>query len=527
MREPPPAQLASLLERLGLANDRDLENVQSAVHRMSGDLPQFESVWIDALRKARILTHFQAAELHAGRGEALKIARYVLCQSVQECGYATVYRAEDCETREAVRLAVFSPPSQDRDLLLPSLEKLISSGKGLPRSTGKIEACGLDGSRHWAASPWVEGTSLADSLLHHGRFPPPVVLEIARAMLGELATLEAASVIHGDVRVQNVLIANDGEVHTPHPGLRGIIRPHEGISHHDLLPDACSGLAPERVTDGTLPTVASDFFACGCVWWHMLCGRPPLGGGDSLARLRAAQAASIDDLQQWAADVPDVLVEAIRDCLQTDPQKRPKSMAGLAQRLGPLRRQGRQAIARCLVAAARPHAPWLRSKRTPGKKKSHPHRFTAAALAILAAVAVAWPLWVAHNRPLAKVEIASHLGSPIAKPQEGHTNDSAGKAPSELAPRPMVDTAVTPAGYADSIGAPRATAKNTRDDSAAGRIAKPSLRTTGRTSLAHGSPGSRRVAPAKTRIVGPRARRTGPNRRSSRWARGSGRSGLV
>lgn len=286
MREPPPAQLASLLERLGLASIRDLENVQSVVHRMSGDLPQFESVWIDALRKARILTHFQAAELHAGRGEALKIAHYVLCQSVQECGYATVYRAEDCETREAVRLAVFSPPSQDHDLLLPSLEILISSGKGLPRSTGKIEACGLDDSRHWAASPWVEGISLADSLLHHGRFPPPVVLEIARAMLGELATLEAVSVVHGDIRVQNVLIANNGEVHTPHPGLRGIIRPHEGISHHDLLPDACSGLAPERVTDGTLPTVASDFFACGCVWWHMLCGQPPLGGGDSLARLR-------------------------------------------------------------------------------------------------------------------------------------------------------------------------------------------------------------------------------------------------
>ena len=324
------------------------------------------------------------------------------------------------------------------------------------------------------SSPWVEGTSLADSLLHHGRFPPAVVLEIARAMLGELVTLEAASVVHGDIRVQNVLIANDGEVHIPHPGLRGIIRPHEGISHHDLLPDACSGLAPERVTDGTPPTVASDFFACGCVWWHMLCGRPPLGGGDTLARLRAAQAAAIDDLQQWAADVPDVLVEAIRDCLQTDPRKRPKSMAGLAQRLGPLRRQGRQAIARCLVAAARPRAPWLRSKRTPGKK-SHPHRFTAAALAILAAVAVAWPLWVAHNRPRAKVEIASHAGSPVAKPQEGHTNRlRAERRRENLPPRPMVDTAVTPAGYADAIGQPRAIAKNASDDNSAGRIAKPS-----------------------------------------------------
>ena len=99
-----------------------------------------------------------------------------------------------------------------------------------------IEAAGLDGSRLWAASPWVEGTSLADLVLHHGRFPPEAGLEIARAMLGELAALEAAGLVHGDIRLQNVLIANDGEVRIPHPGLRGLIRPHEGISNHDLAP---------------------------------------------------------------------------------------------------------------------------------------------------------------------------------------------------------------------------------------------------------------------------------------------------
>ena len=205
-------------------------------------------------------------------------------------------------------------------------------------------------------------------MLHHGRFPPEVVLEIARAMLGELVALEAAGLVHGDIRMQNVLIASDGEVRIPHPGLRGVIRPHEGISHHDLAPDACSTPCSGAGHRGAPPTVASDLFACGCVWWHILCGRPPLGGGDTLARLRAAQAAAIDDLHQWAADVPDVLVEAIGDCLQKDPQRRPKSMADLARRLGPLRRRGRQAIARCLVAAARPRAPWLRSKRSRGQK---------------------------------------------------------------------------------------------------------------------------------------------------------------
>ena len=339
-----------------------------------------------------------------------------MCHSVQECGYATVYRAEDRQTREIVRLAVCSSTATTSPLRedhctthpglpegegLANLEKLVAIGKGLPRSAGIIDAGGLDGPRVWAASPWVEGTSLADLVLHHGRFPPEVVLEIARAMLGELVALEAAGLVHGDIRVQNVLIANDGEVHIPHPGLRGVIRPQEGISYHDLVPDACSTLAPERVTDGTPPTVASDLFACGCVWWHILCGRPPLGGGDTLARLRAAQAAAIDDLHQWAADVPDVLVAAIGDCLQKDPQRRPKSMADLAAAAWPLappRSPGNRPLPGRRGTASRSLAA---IEANSSEEAAHPHRFTAAALALLAAVAVAWPLWVAHNRPLA------------------------------------------------------------------------------------------------------------------------------
>ena len=66
MRELPPDRLIALLTQLGLATERDFERVEATVHHLAGNLPRFESVWIDALRQARILTHFQAAEIHAG-----------------------------------------------------------------------------------------------------------------------------------------------------------------------------------------------------------------------------------------------------------------------------------------------------------------------------------------------------------------------------------------------------------------------------------------------------------------------------
>ncbi len=463
MREPPPAQLTEKLQGLGLATARDLESVEATVHRMAGNLPRFESVWIDALRQARILTHFQASEIHAGRFEALKVERYVLCQPVHEYGYCTVYRAEDRQSRETVRLALFSVQAEYSERLLARLNELVTAGKSFSNSAGMIFATGFADLHLWAASPWVEGTSLADFVLRYGRLSGEAVLQIARAMLRELVALEDAGVIHSDIGLPNVLIAADGEVRIPHAGLRGAVRPREGFSSLDLAADACSTLAPERITAGTPPTAASDLFACGCVWWHILCGRPPLGGGDTMSRLRAAQAAAIGGLQKWAADVPDVLADAVRECLQKDPRRRPKSMADLAKQLGPLRRQGRQAIVRCMATAARPRAPWLRSTRSQGKKPARSYRLTAATLVIVASVAVAWPLWVAHHRPSTNSTSTNQANLAEAKTQAGRIAISMDKLPRQPTRSPLLDTAVTPAGYSAAIN-PSRTVKTAHED---------------------------------------------------------------
>ncbi len=358
----------------------------------------------------------------------------------------------------------FDSPSQRRHLrnlaVIPALDKLIDLGKRLPQLSGLVTSAGQDETRLWAAAPWIDGTSLAEWILRHGRFPPEITLEVARAMVNDLSAMETVGLVHGDIRIENVLLLAghtlDGHgVCLPQAGVRGIIRPREGIAHCDLAPETCGALAPERVASASAPTVASDLFACGCVWWQMLCGRPPLGGGDTLARLRAAQNAAIEDFRLWATDVPPSLADAITACLQKDPSQRPRSMAALAQLLGPSQRSGRQAIARFLSTAAQPRAPWLQGKRARATR-THPHLWTGATLALLGLFAFLWPLWVAANRPKSRGQSASEFAQREPMGSADRSRESPRPTPGQLAKEgsATLSSDVVRAEYSDPSEAP-------------------------------------------------------------------------
>ena len=436
MPEQPPVELVAMLERLGLATAVQIARMGRRVRRLARDLPRFESVWVDALLQARILTPFQAAEINDGRGESLRIGPYVLYERLPHPYYVACYRARNVDSQEPARLAVVDDAGPRAEAILRQLESLVGCVK---RTDGKIEnaenpgalhapyeleslvGCvrrtdemlpsplspllsplspiahtGVDGARIFAAAPWVEGRTAAEWMVHHGRFPPEVVLEIARTMLAGLIELEEIGICHGDVGTSSLILTDAGGAALSLPGLRGILRPEEGYAYADLLPEAYDSLAPERIAAGTPPSAQSDIYACGCVWWHLLCGRPPLPGGSSLAKLRAAQAGEVCDVRRYALDVAPPLAAAISACLEREPSRRPESMARLAAMLGPPTRGGQEALADCLARAGRPAVHWTATVRSIRRSNRTPLWIAGAVCCLVAAVTLLWPSW--HGR---------------------------------------------------------------------------------------------------------------------------------
>jgi serine/threonine protein kinase len=358
MRGEPSEKLVSLLGRLQLATAADLTRVVPRVRRLSGDLPDFESVWVDALAQARVLTPYQAAEINAGRGDALLRGRYVLLRPMSGPHYAACFAARQIDDGRRVRMYILRRPRSGVLQITDELARLVQQSRALSGTMAcPIEEAGSDGEGPWAVCAAIEGVTAADWMAENGRLSPRAVEHVAREMLERLLELERLGIVHGDIGAAGLLLTESGRVAMPMAGLRALVRPAEGYSFGDLQPEAYDYLAPERIADGAPPTLASDVYACGCLWWHLLTGRPPFAGGNSLAKLRAVHAAKLVAVRNLAPDAPETLVRAISLCLVRDPTQRPRSFARLIDLLGPSTRLGAASLNSALdVAARRRHA---------------------------------------------------------------------------------------------------------------------------------------------------------------------------
>lgn len=383
-----PANLVHLLGRLRLASPAQIAAVGRRAVRLAGDLPDFESVWVDALAQRRMLTPWQAAEINAGRGEGLLHGPYRIQHRLDGPHYAQCFAAMHVESRREVRLYVARAVQRPLIDVLAQLQDLHQQSASLPDHGGVIEDYGTTAGVVWAAYPASAGQSIRDWMTENGRLPPLAVLQIARAMAVRLSELETHSLVHGDLSAAGLLIEPSGNVRLTASGLRSVLRPQEGYSFCDLPPEAYDYLAPERIAAGTPPSRAGDLYACACLWWHLLAGRPPFPGGNAIAKLKAAHAARVVDVRPYSPTVSSALAGAIESCLQRDPNHRPRSFAEVAERLGPPTSAG-QALVASLVRGG--GGAWQGMRRPTRRKRAVGRRSLLAAsvgaLAVLAVIA--------------------------------------------------------------------------------------------------------------------------------------------
>ncbi|EUA27974.1 tyrosine kinase family protein [Mycobacterium xenopi 3993] len=96
----------------------------------------------------------------------------------------------------------------------------------------------------------IEGGTLRELLVERGPMPPHAVVAVLRPVLGGLAVAHRAGLVHRDVKPENVLISDDGEVKIADFGLVRAVAAAK-ITSASVILGTAAYLSPSRSATAT------------------------------------------------------------------------------------------------------------------------------------------------------------------------------------------------------------------------------------------------------------------------------------
>lgn len=373
MRQP-SEKLLGLLESLQLCSGSELRSCEPLVRQLAQDLPDFDSVWVDALVLNGCLTTWQADILLSADPPALRVGEYLLESRLG----ASTWLARSPARRELCVLRRIG--ASDRSAAGPVMtgvhaEVLASLAEAntarADRRTGPANAAGRnpdggwipgygDGvSRHgetleslmsrlaevrhraprslalpdaligdrslgdcYFVGTAVGGWTADELLIRGGRLPPSAVAEIGRELLSALTWLESHHLIHGDIVLRNVRLTRPGAVRLVDPFVRWLSEPAVGLSDALTL-RRIEGVAPELTGPARPADVRSELYAIGCLLWQLLTSRPVVLTADPVSRLVQTSQHDVPDPRMHVPDCPEWLARELISLTRRTPELRP------------------------------------------------------------------------------------------------------------------------------------------------------------------------------------------------------------
>nr|WP_246256624.1 Stk1 family PASTA domain-containing Ser/Thr kinase [Isoptericola halotolerans] len=205
--------------------------------------------------------------------------RYEIVARVARGGMATVYRAQDRRLGREVAVKVMHPH------LAEGVEgaSFVSRFRREARASARLSHPGVvavydqgvDGATSYLTMEYVPGTNLRGEL-QAGPLTVDRALDVAEQVLAALSAAHRVGLVHRDVKPENVLIDDDGQVKVADFGLARAVTEVTSTATGTIL-GTVAYLAPEVITSGGC-TPATDVYAVGVLLHEMLTGSLPYPG---------------------------------------------------------------------------------------------------------------------------------------------------------------------------------------------------------------------------------------------------------
>ncbi len=209
--------------------------------------------------------------------------RYQITSRLARGGMATVYQAVDTRLTRTVAVKVMHVGLGDDAEFARKFDREARAAARLSHPNvvsvfdqGQDVIDGQD-SRPYIVMEYVDGETLRDVIVREAPLTPLRALEVIEPVLAALASAHDAGLVHRDVKPENVLISDRGQIKVADFGLAKAISSSTSTATQGLLIGTVSYLPPELVVSGR-SDARSDVYSAGVVLFELLTGKKPHTG---------------------------------------------------------------------------------------------------------------------------------------------------------------------------------------------------------------------------------------------------------
>ncbi|HMM49816.1 MAG TPA: Stk1 family PASTA domain-containing Ser/Thr kinase, partial [Miltoncostaeaceae bacterium] len=264
--------------------------------------------------------------------------RYELGPRLGTGGMARVHLAHDRLLDRQVAIKVLSDRFADDPQFVERFRREASAAAGLnhPNIVAVYDRGEADGT-YYIVMEYLPGPDLKRVIRERAPLPPLEAIDNALQILAALGAAHRRDVIHRDVKPQNVLLSEDGQLKVTDFGIARA-GAQSGMTEAGSVIGTAQYLSPEQAR-GDDVTAASDCYAAGIVLYEMLTGRVPFDADRPVAVAMKQISDPPTPPSDLAPGIPPALEGVVLHSLAKRPSGRYRTGEGVSRALLDVRAQ--------------------------------------------------------------------------------------------------------------------------------------------------------------------------------------------
>jgi len=243
--------------------------------------------------------------------------RYQVIEELGQGGMGKVYKVHDTKIGEKIALKLIRP---EAGLDKKSLERFSNELK-LARKIRHKNVCqmfdlGEDQGVRYITMEYVHGEDLRQLIRKVGRLSPGQAIAIARQVCDGLEEAHKLSVVHRDLKPQNIMLDDDGNARIMDFGIARSLT-GKSITGAGTFIGTPEYMSPEQV-EGKDVDQRSDIYSLGVILYEMVAGRRPFDGESALSIAHKQKYETPEDPRKINPQISEGLARTILKCLEKD-----------------------------------------------------------------------------------------------------------------------------------------------------------------------------------------------------------------